>query len=629
MNNRLVLITAIFAIIAICQLGLATVYPSYDNATDCRGCHGNDNSTTIPTPATRHHLLVVNGIYQCTDCHPVIYNNVTQTYSTQIIRDCLVCHVGKNHTNIHHILTSQGLFVCSDCHPVVFNNQTGTYSVQVTFDCPVCHSTVLSIQNGTPVPTPAPTPVINSSPTITNFSPISPVNNIVGDSASFEIMTDQIVNVIWLINNTQVQSDTNVNDAIYINISAPLGTWNVSAIASNINGSVTCNWTWNVTSSAPIIPPKITGYLPISSPVYDTDGIGTQRKFGISSNQIANITWYINNSQVQFNQNVPLSGVGYTNTSPAVGTWIVNAMISNVNGTVSYSWTWIVSPVPPITTIDPPNGQNGWYKTNTIYLNATDPDEIRFTNYSVDGGTMKSNTGSGTSYKTPVNISNGIHSIEYYSVSNYNGIESNKIQTVYIDNTSPQIIIYSPVNGSIYRVNQKLIANWSVSDNTSGIATAIGTYPNGTIINTKNVGTKIFSVSATDNAGNNVTKNVTYYIQHKFNGYNNPIKMDGSTIFKQGSIVPINFNLTDANGNYDSSAVATLNSIMITTNILGTNLVSPLNSTNSTGNLFIYNSTGNAYMYNLSTKNMRVGTWRITTNLDDGTSYSVNISIKK
>lgn len=50
----------------------------------CRTCHGN-------TP-DRHHYLVANGTYQCKDCHPVVYNSTTQSYTTQIIRDCLVCH---------------------------------------------------------------------------------------------------------------------------------------------------------------------------------------------------------------------------------------------------------------------------------------------------------------------------------------------------------------------------------------------------------------------------------------------------------------------------------------------------------------------------------------------------------
>ena len=125
------------------------IYPSYNNETDCRTCHG--------ITADRHHLLVANGTHQCTDCHAIKYDNQSQTYFPEVIRNCLICHAGKNHTNVHHLLVQQGLFVCTDCHPMKYDNQSQTYYPDVTWDCTVCHSTVLSL-NETPPPTPAPTP---------------------------------------------------------------------------------------------------------------------------------------------------------------------------------------------------------------------------------------------------------------------------------------------------------------------------------------------------------------------------------------------------------------------------------------------------------------------------------------
>ncbi len=97
MKNNNLLTGLIFISVILTILATATVFPSYNNESDCRGCHGSDVSN-------RHHLLVVNGIFQCTDCHPVQFDNITQTYSTQMIRNCLVCHPGKNHTDVHHIL---------------------------------------------------------------------------------------------------------------------------------------------------------------------------------------------------------------------------------------------------------------------------------------------------------------------------------------------------------------------------------------------------------------------------------------------------------------------------------------------------------------------------------------------
>lgn len=167
MINKKVLMTgfailffsAIFYQMAI--LATAITYPSYNNETDCRNCHG--------ITVDRHHDLVPNGTYQCTDCHAMKYDNQSQTYYPEVIRNCLTCHPAKNHTDVHHDLVAQGLFVCSDCHQMKYNNQTQTYYPEVTWDCTVCHSTVLSLND---TPPPVPTPVPPSPPTVGNFSQI-------------------------------------------------------------------------------------------------------------------------------------------------------------------------------------------------------------------------------------------------------------------------------------------------------------------------------------------------------------------------------------------------------------------------------------------------------------------------
>src|SRR5450759_456027 len=160
-----------FVVISTTILASATVYPKYNTEQDCRGCHGSDVSD-------RHHLLVANGTRQCTDCHPIQYDNVTQQYSPQVIRNCLICHPGKDHTDVHHILASKGLFVCSDCHPLTYDVVSQTYSPKITWDCTVCHSTVFSIQNVTPTPTPDTTP--DPTPPVITVNGSNPVNITVG-----------------------------------------------------------------------------------------------------------------------------------------------------------------------------------------------------------------------------------------------------------------------------------------------------------------------------------------------------------------------------------------------------------------------------------------------------------------
>ena len=83
-------------------------------------------------------------------------------------------------------------------------------------------------------------------PNITSFAPPSPVSDTENDTRTFNITIDQTVNVSWQINGTEVQTNTSVIEASYTNVSAKVGTWNVSAIATNANGTDMQTWTWNV-----------------------------------------------------------------------------------------------------------------------------------------------------------------------------------------------------------------------------------------------------------------------------------------------------------------------------------------------------------------------------------------------
>jgi PGF-CTERM protein len=60
--------------------------------------------------------------------------------------------------------------------------------------------------------------------------------------------------------------------------------------------------------------------------------------------QTANVSWQINGTEVQFNRDV--TGASYTNTSAAIGTWNVSAIVNNANGTDMQSWVWHVTAVP-------------------------------------------------------------------------------------------------------------------------------------------------------------------------------------------------------------------------------------------------------------------------------------------
>ncbi|RZB28695.1 MAG: hypothetical protein AEth_01955 [Candidatus Argoarchaeum ethanivorans] len=88
-------------------------------------------------------------------------------------------------------------------------------------------------------------------PNITSSAPPSNVSDTEGISKTFNISINQTVNVTWQINSTVVQFNTSVTETSYTNTSAVIGVWNVSAVASNTNGTTMQTWIWNITETPP------------------------------------------------------------------------------------------------------------------------------------------------------------------------------------------------------------------------------------------------------------------------------------------------------------------------------------------------------------------------------------------
>ncbi len=88
--------------------------------------------------------------------------------------------------------------------------------------------------------------------------------------------------------------------------------------------------------------PAITGFAP-ASPVSDI--VGATRTFNVTVNQTVNVTWYINGTQVQFNESV--TDAVYTNNSASAGIWNVTSVAANANGSAVQKWVWIVETPPP------------------------------------------------------------------------------------------------------------------------------------------------------------------------------------------------------------------------------------------------------------------------------------------
>ena len=100
------------------------------------------------------------------------------------------------------------------------------------------------------------------APRIIGYAPESPVYDIENAARRFNITIDQVVDVTWLINSSPAQTNESVTDASYTHPNVAVGVWNVSARASNENGTAMQEWIWNVTA-LPL--PKITAFVLPSS----------------------------------------------------------------------------------------------------------------------------------------------------------------------------------------------------------------------------------------------------------------------------------------------------------------------------------------------------------------------------
>jgi DNA-binding beta-propeller fold protein YncE len=114
---------------------------------------------------------------------------------------------------------------------------------------------------------------------------------------------------------------------------------------------------------------------------------------------------------------------------------------------------------------------------------------------------------------------------------------------------------------------------------------------------------------------------------YNFSGFLPPLNPGKS--FKLGSAIPIKFKLTDGDGNYISTAQAT---IMLQKYLADEPIGEPIEPTSkgmsNIGNTFRYDELNEQYIYNLNTKELSVGIWQIIVSLDDGTVKYIFISLK-
>jgi hypothetical protein len=192
------------------------------------------------------------------------------------------------------------------------------------------------------------------------------------------------------------------------------------------------------------------------------------------------------------------------------------------------------------------------------------------------------------------------------------------------DNTPPTITITAPSNGAVYLLNQSANANYNCAD-CGGVASCIAPVASGSNIDTTSVGTKTFTVSATDNASNSTTQSVSYKVSYAVR-----VLFDQSRAVKSGSTIPIKVQLVDANGNNVSSPSVVVHAAsMVQTSSSASVFLDDAGQANPDFD-FRYDSSLGGYIFNLKTTGYRTGSYLLYVNAgDDPIAHAVQFQVRQ
>jgi hypothetical protein len=254
----------------------------------------------------------------------------------------------------------------------------------------------------------------------------------------------------------------------------------------------------------------------------------------------------------------------------------------------------------------------------TVTLNATDAGSgVAETLYCVDGGTW-------LPYTAPVSVdADGKHTVSFYSKDRAGNTETAKPVLVWIDETPPVITIASP-EPKTYIINEVVLAAFSATDATSGVATCEGTVPNGQPIDTAAPCSVTLEVTAHDFADNSAEQSVPYQIT-----YGVMALYDQTKAHRPVGTVAIKIRLVDAAGANLSSPQIVVHAervVRISDSAPGA-LEAPGDSNPDLN--FRYDAALGGYLFNLKLSGYATGTYRLHFSVPgDPVDHTVEFQVK-
>jgi hypothetical protein len=314
-----------------------------------------------------------------------------------------------------------------------------------------------------------------------------------------------------------------------------------------------------------------------------------------------------------------------TADAPSLPRGTVDVTVTTPDGTSATSaadlFTYDADTAAPTTgaSISPSPNSAGWNTTSPATVNISAADGscgsgVQKITYSATGAQTIGSTDVFSSNAAVPITAQGVTTVTFTATDNAGNTSAPQTITVRLDTVAPSITITSPA-ATTYLVNQVVKSAYSCTDATSGVASCIGTVPNGSPIDTSTFGSHTFTVNAADIATNPASSSISYKVAYKICLLYDPTQppRGGS------STMPIKLQLCNANNVNLSSPSITLTPSQI---------VGPV--TRSFTTPFRYDATLAGYIVNVGTKGLPAGTYNLQFTISgaDTTIHTATFTIR-
>ena len=199
--------------------------------------------------------------------------------------------------------------------------------------------------------------------------------------------------------------------------------------------------------------------------------------------------------------------------------------------------------------------------------------------------------------------------------------------SIKLDTTAPVITLTTPEDGATYVKDQVVLADWSTHDAYSGVASDEGTVASGDPIDTAGFGSRSFTVSATDVAGNTATTTVGYSVPFASAGVLAPLNSSRRVAVTGGSVA-VKFQVMNSAGKSVSTLAPVLYLARRAAGVWGQEFAPTSTSAPKSGTTFRYDAGARQYVYNLNTKVLPAGTYRLRIAVGGGGEIFARIQVK-